>query len=149
MPACYHRICSKELQTPDTFAYHSVATLLLAIADPQPKVLKQDSVILPCSSTCTRSRVSHSMRCAVYALLSRKISVSVHPQSYPDLQFHNVSTRRCSYQASTDAIVQLGKGPHISWLLIMVNHLHAQYTASCTIPKDSAQKLCRRWAGRH
>ena len=32
-------------------AYHSVATLLLAIAEPQPKVLKQESTMLPFSST--------------------------------------------------------------------------------------------------
>ena len=32
-------------------AHHSVATLLLAMADPQPKVLKQESTMLPSSST--------------------------------------------------------------------------------------------------
>lgn len=32
-------------------AHHSVATLLLAMAEPQPKVLKQLSTMLPCSST--------------------------------------------------------------------------------------------------
>lgn len=31
--------------------HHSVATLLLAMADPQPKVLKQESTMLPSSST--------------------------------------------------------------------------------------------------
>jgi hypothetical protein len=31
--------------------HHSVATLLLAIAEPQPKVLKQESTMFPFSST--------------------------------------------------------------------------------------------------
>lgn len=34
-------------------AHHSVATLLLAMAEPQPNVLKHESIILPASSTYT------------------------------------------------------------------------------------------------
>lgn len=78
---------------------------------------------------------AQSMPCSV-----GKINVSQNPQTYPDLQLHNVSTRRCPYQASTHTIIQLGKGPHVSWLLVMVNHLHAQCTASWTIPKDFAHQ---------
>ncbi len=33
--------------------HHSVATLLDAIAEPQPNVLKHESTMLPASSTCS------------------------------------------------------------------------------------------------
>ena len=40
-----------RLPAPQPGTHHSVATLLLAMADPQPKVLKQLSTMLPFSST--------------------------------------------------------------------------------------------------
>ena len=40
-------------------AHHSVATLLLAMAEPQPKVLKHDSTMRPSSSTCNEDVCHH------------------------------------------------------------------------------------------
>lgn len=41
---------------------HSVATLLLAMAEPHPKVLKQESVMLPLSSTLECETVTSHLR---------------------------------------------------------------------------------------
>ena len=95
---------------------HSVARLLDAMAEPHPKVLNLDSMILPSAPTWCQSAPA-GQPCQDSSSGARNVA---NP-SYLDLQLHDVATSRGAHEASPHVIISLVKGPNVSWVLVMVD----------------------------
>ena len=115
------------------WTHHSVATLLDAMADPQPNVLKQESTIFPASSTCSVPSWSGCLhvKCtrAVFEIRECQCK-ALHEQTkhangstHPYLQLHHVSAGGGTYKPSSHVHIFLVKGAHVPGLLIMIDHL--------------------------
>ena len=91
--------------------YHSVATLLLAMAEPHPNVLKQLSTMLPSSSTCVGGCVAAGRATSHYL----------------DLQLHNVAACRGANQASAHVGVGLVKSPNVARAFVVIHNLRVDY----------------------
>ena len=108
--------------------HHSVATLLDAIAEPQPNVLKQLSMMLPSSSTWMHTqalRISPHTFCK-YAALHELQSLKKAWTQYIhlDLKLHHISAGGSSYKTSSHRGICFVERAHVPWLLIVIYNLH-------------------------
>jgi len=99
---------------------HSVATLLDAMADPQPNVLKHESTMLPSPSTCAPRALAHAA------------APSLRPSA------RHARCRRaliCSFitsphagapKAGANRDVGLVEGAYVARVVVVVHHLHAE-----------------------